>query len=53
MSGRQKAWAGNLYFSSDGTKWVGEFKKEKIWNAKMYDKESNVIKEIVKGKTKQ
>ena len=38
---------------TDGRKWVGEFKKEKIWNAKLYDKEGIVIKEIVKGKIKQ
>ncbi len=34
-------------------KWVGEFKKEKIWNAKLYDKDGNVIKEYVEGEIKQ
>ena len=37
------------YTFIDGRKWVGEFRNEKIWNAKLYDKDGNVIEEFVKG----
>ena len=51
VDGKKMGW-GEL-FSPDGTKYDGRWKDDKIWNAKMYDKESNLIKEIVKGKIKQ
>lgn len=41
------------YIFEDGRRYEGEWKNDKIWNAKMYNKEGNVIKEIVKGKIKQ
>ena len=37
------------YTFTDGRRWVGEFRNEKIWNAKLYDKDGNVIEEFVKG----
>ena len=51
MNGKKIGW-GEL-FLPDGKKYDGRWKDDKIWNAKMYDKESNLIKEIVKGKIKQ
>ena len=41
------------YIFEDGRRYEGEWKNDKNWNAKMYNKEGNVIKEIVKGKIKQ
>ena len=41
------------YIFEDGRRYEGEWKNDKIWNAKMYNKEGNVIKETVKGKIKQ
>ena len=38
------------YTFTDGRRWVGEFRNEKIWNAKLYNKDGNVIREIVNGK---
>ena len=50
-NGQKTGW-GELFFP-DGTKYDGRWKDDKIWNAKLYDKEGIVIKEIVKGKIKQ
>jgi hypothetical protein len=38
------------YIFTDGRRWVGEFRNEKIWNAKLYNKDGDVIREIVNGK---
>ena len=38
------------YTFTDGRRWVGEFRNEKIWNAKLYNKDGDVIREIVNGK---
>ena len=38
------------YIFEDGRRYEGEWKNDKIWNAKMYNKEGNVIKETVKEK---
>ena len=48
-----KKQVGGKLILPDGEKYDGRWKDDKIWNAKMYDKEGNVIKEIVKGKIKQ
>jgi|AJXC01.1.fsa_nt_gi hypothetical protein len=52
-SNGKKNWLGRTFFLPDGTIYDGRWKDDKIWNAKLYDKEGIVIKEIVKGKIKQ
>jgi len=37
------------YTWSDGDKEVGEWKKNKLWNGTMYDKDGNIIKRVVNG----
>ena len=47
MNGKKIGW-GEL-FLPDGKKYDGRWKDDKIWNAKLYDKDENVIKEFVNG----
>ena len=35
--------------SYDGSKYVGEFKNDKEWNTKYYDKNGNIMGKIVNG----
>ena len=34
---------------SDGKKYVGEWKKGKPWNTRLYDKDGNITKKVVNG----
>ena len=47
VNGNKIGW-GEL-FLPDGKKYDGRWKDDKIWNAKLYDKDGNVIKVFVKG----
>jgi len=38
------------YTWSDGSKYVGEWKGDEMWNGTIYDKDGNIIKKVVNGK---
>ncbi len=49
-------WKGNDFhgqgtmISTDGTKWVGEFRENKRWNIREYDNNGNITGKYVNGK---
>jgi hypothetical protein len=38
--------------STDGTKWVGEFRENKRWNIREYDNNGNITGKYVNGENK-
>ena len=51
-------WKGNDFhgqgtmISTDGTKWVGEFRENKRWNIREYDNNGNITGKYVNGENK-
>jgi len=53
-----REWKGNDFhgqgtmISTDGTKWIGEFRENKRWNIREYDNNGNITGKYVNGENK-